>query len=512
MACIIGANRANLTFVSHHRLAPNVHEQTNALTQALSALRTELELPGPYPEEAVSDAEAAVASHELPATDLTDVEFITIDPASSTDLDQALYMERAGSGYRVLYAIADVPSFVVPGGPLDAETRRRGQTFYVPDGRIPLHPEVISEQAGSLLAGQLCSAFVWEFHLDDAAQVTAASVSRARMQSRAKLSYKGVQAEIDAGTASPVLQLLKEVGLKRVDLERQRGGASLNMPEQEIVQLPDGGYRIAAAPQLPVEDWNAQVSLMTGMAAADLMLSGKVGILRTMPAPDERSLRHFRLQTEVLGKAWDGDISYGEYLRSLDPTEPRQLAILHSAGMLFRGASYTAFDGNVPDDAIQSAIGASYAHTTAPLRRLVDRFVLVICEALSNGRPVPDWAREALPSLPEIMSGSDQLASRMERMALDTVEAALLVNHIGQEFEAIVISGSKPAKDNGNGKSGGIGNGNSKNGNGPSGIIQIADPAVTARCAGDLESGTKVRVRLVSTDIGARAVHFELVT
>ncbi|GAC1495370.1 MAG: RNB domain-containing ribonuclease [Pseudarthrobacter sp.] len=487
-------------------MAPNVHEKTNALEAALSALRTELELPGPYPAEAVRDAEEAVAGHQLPAADLTDVEFLTIDPASSTDLDQALFIERSGAGYRVLYAIADVPSFVRPGGSLDAETRRRGQTFYAPDGRIPLHPEVISEEAGSLLADQLCAAFVWEFLLDGDAHVGSVSVQRATIRSRSKLDYRGVQAEIDAGTANPVLQLLKEVGLKRVELERQRGGASLNMPEQEIVQLPDGGYRIAAAPQLPVEDWNAQISLMTGMAAADMMLAGKVGILRTMPAPDERSLRHFRLQTVVLGKPWDGKISYGEYLRSLDPTEPRQLAIMHSAGMLFRGASYTAFDGTVPEDAIQSAIGAAYAHTTAPLRRLIDRFVLVICEALSNGRPVPDWAREALPTLPEIMAASDQLASRMERMALDTVEAALLVNHIGQEFDAIVISGSKPQKDNSNGAK----NGNGRNGNGPSGIVQIAEPAVTARCAGDLESGTTVRVRLISSDIAAREVHFEL--
>jgi hypothetical protein len=117
----------------------------------------------------------------------------------------------------------------------------------------------------------------------------------------------------------------------------------------------------------------------------------------------------------------------------------------------------------------------------------------------------------------------------MERMALDTVEAALLVNHIGQEFDAIVISGSKPQRDSGNGKSNGNGNGNGTgtgtgtgrngngangrngNGNGASGIIQIAEPAVTARCVGDLESGTKVRVRLISSDIATREVHFELV-
>ena len=494
--------------MSHHRLTPSVHEQTNRLAEALNALRTELELPGPFPEDALRDALAAVEEHRMPDLDFTHVEFVTIDPASSTDLDQALFIERAGEGYKVFYAIADVPSFVSPGGPLDAETRRRGQTFYAPDGRIPLHPEIISEEAGSLLAGQLCSAFVWEFDLDAAARVQSAVVRRGRMRSRAKLSYKEVQADLDSGRAAPVLQLLKEVGLKRVELERLRGGASLNMPEQEIQQLPDGGYRIVAAPSLPVEDWNAQISLMTGMAAAELMLEGKVGILRTMPSPDERSLLHFKRQTNALGRPWDGEVSYGDYLRTLDPTEPRQLAIMHSAGMLFRGAGYTPFDGTVPEEAIQSAIGAAYAHTTAPLRRLIDRFVLVICEALSNGGAVPGWAREALPSLPEIMAASDQLASRMERLALDTVEAALLVNHIGQEFDAVVISGSKPGKANGNG---GNGNGNGRNGNGPSGTIQIADPAVTARCPGELESGTTVRVRLISSDIATREIRLELV-
>jgi exoribonuclease R len=509
------ANGTNLIFVSPHRLAPGVHQQQNHLAEALKALRTTLELPGPFPAEVLRDAEAAVAGHELPALDLTDVEFVTIDPASSTDLDQALFIARSGTGYKVFYAIADVPSFVAPGGALDAETRRRGQTFYTPDGRIPLHPEVISEAAGSLLPGQLCAAYVWEFTLGAAAQVTTVLVRRAQVRSRAKLNYKGVQAELDTGTAAPVLQLLKEVGIKRVELERLRGGASLNMPEQEIQQLPDGGYRIVAAPPLPVEDWNAQISLMTGIAAAELMLEGKVGILRTMPAPDESSLRHFHRQTHALGKPWDGEMSYGEYLRTLDPMDPRQLAIVHAAGMLFRGAGYTPFDGSVPDAAVQSAIGAAYAHSTAPLRRLIDRFVLVICEALSNGADVPAWAREALPTLPGIMASSDQLAARLERLSLDTVEAALLINRIGQEFDAVVISGSKPTK-NGNGGTVGKANGNGKqtsngNGSGPSGIVQIAEPAVTARCPGELEPGTQVRVRIVSSDIVTREVRLELV-
>jgi len=504
--------RDNLIFVSHHRIAPNVDDSSDQLAAALAALRTELELPGAYPAGAVEEAREAVADLKLPERDLRDIPFVTIDPATSTDLDQALFIERAGDGYKVLYAIADVPSFVAPGGALDTETRRRGQTFYAPDGRIPLHPEVISEHAGSLLAEQDCGAFVWDFVLDAQAEAVTVTVGRATVRSRAKLSYKGVQEQIDDGTAPPVLQLLKEVGLKRVELERLRGGASLNMPEQEIVQAADGGgYRIVAAPSLPVEDWNAQISLMTGMAAAQLMLDGKVGILRTMPAPDERSLRHFKTQTTALGKPWDGRISYGEYLRTLDASDPKQLAILHSAGTLFRGANYTPFDGEVPEVVIQAAIGAPYAHTTAPLRRLIDRFVLVICEALSNNHDIPAWAREALPSLPEIMASSDQLAGRLERAALDTVEAALVANHIGQEFDAVVISGSKP-NGSGNGNGNGKGNGTGKaNGNGgPYGIVQIREPAVTARCDGDLESGTEVRVRLVKADIASREIRFEL--
>ncbi|QOT16370.1 RNB domain-containing ribonuclease [Paenarthrobacter sp. YJN-5] len=483
--------------MSHHRIAPNVDDSSDRLAASLAALRSELELPGDYPADAEHEARQAVQNLQLPPRSLLDVPFVTIDPATSTDLDQALFIQRNDAGYKVLYAIADVPSFVAPGGALDAETRRRGQTFYAPDGRVPLHPEVISEQAGSLLAEQECSAFVWDFDLDHNAEVVSMSVERATVRSRAKLSYKGAQKQIDAGTAPEVLMLLKEVGLKRVELERKRGGASLNMPEQEIVQVTDGDYRIVAAPSLPIEDWNAQMSLMTGMAAAQLMLDGKVGILRTMPAPDERSLLHFKRQTQALGKPWDGDISYGEYLRTLDGSDPKQLAILHSAGMLFRGAGYTPFDGEVPENVIQSAIGAPYAHTTAPLRRLIDRFVLVICEALSNGREIPAWAREALPDLPGIMAASDSLAGRLERMALDTVEAALAANHVGQVFDAVVISGSKPANGNGNG-------------NGPYGTVQIAEPALTARCDGELVSGTQVRVRLVKADITGRVIRFEL--
>ena len=502
--------------MSHHRLTPSVHEQQNQLAGALKALRTTLELPGPFPEDVLRDAEAAVAEHKLPDLDLTHVEFVTIDPASSTDLDQALFIERSDGGYKVFYAIADVPSFVAPGGALDAETRRRGQTFYTPDGRIPLHPEIISEAAGSLLAGQLCAAFVWEFELDAAAEVTSVLVRRAQVRSRAKLSYKGVQAELDAGTAAPVLQLLKEVGIKRVELERLRGGASLNMPEQEIQQLPDGGYRIVAAPPLPVEDWNAQISLMTGMAAAALMLQGEVGILRTMPAPDEASLRHFHRQTHALGKPWDGEMRYGEYLRTLDPTDPRQLAIVHSAGHALPRCRVHALRRH----------GAGSRRPVRHRRRLRPFHGAVA----AAGRPLragdlrgPEQRHRSSglgpggPAVPPCHHGHLGPARREAGAAVAGHRgggAARQPRRPGirrrrhlrpQAGEGHQLQRQRQANGNGNG---GKANGN---GNGPSGIVQIAEPAVTARCPGELEPGTQVRVRVVSSDIATREIQLELV-
>jgi exoribonuclease R len=480
------------------------------LASALASITTEFKLPGDFGADVLAEVDAVIAAHRLPDLDLTALPFITIDPPTSQDLDQAMFLERSGDGYLVHYAIADVPSFVPAGGPLDEETRRRGQTIYTADNRIPLHPVPLSEGAASLFADDARSAYVWEIRLGaDGAQL-AAAVRRATVRSVAKLGYGQAQDMLDAGTAPAVfagtLALLKEIGLKRIELERSRGGASLNVPQQEVA-FNNGHYSLAFRPGLPIEDWNAQISLLTGMAAASLMIDGKVGILRTMPEPDPESVRAYRMQTVALGKPWAEDVAYGEYLRTLDTADPRQLALMHAATSLFRGAGYTPFDGEVPAATTQAAVAAPYAHTTAPLRRLVDRFVLAICAALSAGEDVPGWAREALHELPGIMAASDQLANKVDRAVVDTVEAAVLSHRVGAEFDAVVLAGPRRNGHGGNGN-GSNGNGASKPAPAPRSTIQIKDPAVAGYCEGALEPGTVVRVKLVAADIDKRTVLF----
>jgi exoribonuclease R len=470
--------------VPSNALRLTVAPATGPLAEALASIPASLGIVREF--SAAATAEAGAAHPMLPDADATDVPFVTIDPAGSLDLDQALYLERDGDGYRVRYAIADVPSFVTPGGALDAEARNRGQTIYAPDGRIPLHPLILSEGAASLLPGQLRSAFVWDLALDPDGNLVSTAVARARVRSTAKLDYVGVQRQIDGGSADENLELLKEIGLKRIALEVARGAANLTLPESEVDQV-GVGYEIVRRQPQPVEDWNAQLSLLTGMAAANLMIAAKVGILRTMPAPDQGAIERFRRQSLALGTPWPKRQAYGEYLRSLDTSAPKQLAIMHAAASLFRGAGYTAFDGSVPVGLTQAAVGASYAHTTAPLRRLVDRFVLAVCEAISAGTDIPAWARQALPTLPALMEHSSGITSQFEHRALDMVEAALLSNRLGDVFDATVISLSKTG-----------------------GSIQLTDPAVTAHCAGELAAGAVIRARLVQVDIATGTTLFEL--
>ncbi|MEO5920758.1 MAG: RNB domain-containing ribonuclease [Pseudolysinimonas sp.] len=474
----------------------------DVLAAKLAALPAELELTREFPPEAVADAEAVVAGHPLPDADRTDLEFVTMDPPGATDLDQAFLIEREGAGWRVFYAIADVPAFVRPGGAIDAEAHRRGQTVYAADGRIPLHPTIISEGAASLLPDQVRGAFVWEHVLDASGEVTSTTVARARIRSRRQLDYPSSQADLDAsrGPDAALLGMLRDVGRARIALEAKRGGASLSTPEI-LVSMADGRYTLDRRELLPMEAWNAQLSLMTGMAAATMMLDGGVGILRTMPPAQPDAIDRLRRQARALGTPWLEEQSYGDYLRMLDGTNPKHLAILHAASSLFRGAGYTPFDGERPAETMQSAVGAPYTHVTAPLRRLVDRFALAICEAHSAGAAVPDWARAALPELPKEMARSSNVANRLERMTLDAVEAALLAPRIGETFDAVVLSAG--------GMSGSAENGSTKRRDG--GTVQLVDPAVEAVCDGHLEPGTDVRVRLVEADIATATVRFELV-
>ena len=469
---------------------------TNEVIHAgLDALRIELEVPDSFSEEVLVEArESAAAGPRIPpgsagttVVDRTSLDLVTIDPPDSMDLDQAVHAEGNSSGWRVHYAIADVAASVRPGGSVDIESQARGLTMYSPDGRAALHPTALSEDAASLLPDVARQTLIWTIDMDDEGTITDAHLERAIVRSRAKLSYRAAAELIDRDE-SPVLRAVKEIGLRRQALEIERGAVSLRLATQEVVSTPTG-FELEYDESLPIEGWNAQISLLTGIAAASIMIEGGVGLLRTLPRPDDRTLRDLRRTAKGLGIDWPKSRSYADAVRGLDPNEPREAALIAQSARGLRGAGYEAFDGELPEHTEHSAISADYAHVTAPLRRLGDRYSNECVLAAIEGQRPPEWVLEALPELPKLLGRARNREGSLERAVLDLVEAALLVDKVGQTFEGLVTAVDE-----------------SKN----RVRVQLSDPAVVAYAEGSAALGDEVAVRLDDVDVGRRLVGFSL--
>ncbi|MBA3280733.1 MAG: RNB domain-containing ribonuclease [Acidimicrobiia bacterium] len=456
-----------------------------------ASIRSELEVPGPFPAEVLAAAARAGGSPRLPDHDATDLPLVTIDPPGSRDLDQAVAIEdRPGGGWRVRYAIADVAAWVAAGDPVDRSARNRTQTYYAPDERVPLHPPVLGEGAASLLPDGPRPAALWTIDVAGDGTTTAVDLRRAMVRSRTQLTYAEVQAALDADRAPDALRAFPALGSALMADGHRRNAIELGLPEQEVALGPDGWWTVLLRADLAIEAWNAQVSLLTGRAAAALMLDAGVGVLRTLPTPDPKEFPRLQRAARDLGIDWPDGVHPGTVLASLDTSRPRHAAFADLAAELLRGAAYTAFDGPPPADPGHAGVGAPYAHVTAPLRRLVDRFATEVCLAVASGSEVPSWAREALPLLPDLMAEGDARSRKLDRAVVDATEAFVLADRVGEVFPAAVVETGERF-----------------------GTVALDEPAVRGRCdTRTLPLGAEIHVRCTEADVAARTVRFERVS
>jgi exoribonuclease R len=464
-----------------------------ALAAGLDAIRAELEIEE-LPTAALAEAER-VAGNSPPATgedDLRDVPFVTVDPLGSRDLDQALHLTADGDGWVLHYAIADLAVFVRPAGAIDDAARERGVTIYLPDQKSPLHPPRLSEGAASLLPGEDRPAIVWRIRLGGDGEIGDVVVRRARVRSRRAYSYDEVQALLDAGHADDALVLLRDAGRAREEHNKRRGGLDLRLPDQTVVKSGDQYQLVYRAP-LPVEGWNAQMSLLAGECAAQLMLDAGVGILRTLPPPSDETVDRLRRHARALGVAWPDSIGYAAFVRSLDPRIADHAALIVQSAKLARGAGYLSFTERPAGDVAHSAVGAPYAHVTAPLRRLVDRFANEFVLSASAGVPAAEWATAALADLPKLMGRARSLERSAEHMVVSLAEAAVMVGYVGKNVAGVVVD--IDAKND-------------------LATVQLVRPAVVAHVPIGpipLNLGDEVRLRVIAADPRDRTIRLEAI-
>ena len=474
------------------------------LADGLADIRRTADLPGAFSADAEREADAAVRAgiDWSGRVDLRAEAFATLDPATSTDLDQAFALALDGDTYVLRYAIADVGAVVRRGTALEAEAWKRGSTLYLPDEKIAQYPRQLSEGAASLLPDQDRAAIVLTVLLGPDLTPLLRSVERAVIRSKAKLAYeKCSPAEAHA--------LLPGFAALMAESDQLRGAERVERPEQEIEHDPSapGELLLRFRSLTESERANAAMSLAANLAVASLFVDRGLGLFRDLDDPSSRDVASLRRTARALGLAWADGEELRDVLRRLQPHNPVDatfsLAVRRAGGgavyRMYRSSDVRANGvGGVgslrsvgktgrPDGPWHAAMGAPYAHATAPLRRLADRYVLDLAVLLMGGGAPSDDDLATLDRLPPIMSAVGTLASRVERDCIDLVEAVRLLGREGEVFAGVVAEDA-----------------------GPTSVVHLVDEGIRVRLRlADAVAGEKIRLRLLAADPAKRLLSFE---
>lgn len=455
-------------------------DRQGALSRGLADIRTQYAVPSSFPADVLAEAEAAAARSVTGRADWTGRDFVTLDPATSTDLDQAFAIERSGPDIILHYAIADTSWFVSPGGALDREAWVRGETIYLPDGKASLYPPRLCEDAASLLPNVERPAVIFTVRIDQDGKSSLDGAERGLIRSRGKLAYETVKdGDLPDG--------FQELSQRIAAAEDARGAARVDPPEQEVVMDAGGGFTLAFRPQLQSETENASMSLAANLAIADMLFAHRTGLFRVMPEPDERSIWRLRHSAKALGLIWPKNETLEQFERSLDSDNPSHAPFQAAVRRAGPGASYAPYQAGVVP--WHSAMGATYAHATAPLRRLADRYVIEATLHIASGRAVSPEIQVAFQQLPAVMAKAEAKSGQIDRAVLDLAEAVMLEGREGERFDAVVTDEDERGA-----------------------RIQLCDPAVIARIDGKgAVPGDRVAVQLTSVDVPHRQILFHRV-
>lgn len=448
-----------------------------ALAAGLADIRRQFKLPNSFPDD-VEQAAAEVASRPPTAhTDLTAWPFATLDPATSTDLDQAFHIERSGSDVLLHYAIADVAWFVDDDGVIDREAWTRGATQYLPDGKVRLYPASLSDGAASLLPEGPRPAVVFHVRVDEAGLSRLDGATRAVIHSQAKLAYDSVR-------AGQLPAAFSELWTRIDKAEQARGAARVDPAEQEVIPTAGGGYELIFKPRLETEDQNAAMSLAANLAVASALFGAHTGLFRVMDPPDTRAVTRLRHTARAFGVPWPVNVSLADFERGLSAADPKQAAMMLAIRRSGGRARYEPFAaGHTP---WHEAVAATYAHATAPLRRLADRYVVMAALAVANGAAVPGTVTEAFTRLPVVMGDADALGGQIDRAVVDLAEAVMMAGRIGDSFAAVVTDVDERGA-----------------------RIQLADLPVVARVsAHNVTPGDAITVTVTAANPASRSVTF----
>jgi ribonuclease R len=409
-------------------------------------------IPDRFPDEVLSEAEAAKEADPKGRQDLRDLALITIDPSDARDHDDAVHAQADTDpanpgGFVVWVAIADVAAYVLPGSELDREARKRGNSSYFPDRVVPMLPDRLSGDLCSLHEGVDRPVLAVRLVLDATGHKRAHRFERAMMRSRASLSYEQAQAAFDGqhdAATEPLAGMLRDLHAAWTASQiarAERQPLDLDLPERRIVLDDDGQVQsVAFKDRLDAHKVIEEFMVMANVAAAEDLIERRTPLLFRVheePTPEKLdALREVALGAGlVLAK---GQVLQTRHLnRLLDQAEGGEFDDLINMATL--RAMTQAYYG--PENFGHFGLALrNYAHFTSPIRRYSD---LIVHRALIRAHrfgPDPardglsDWDIDHIQETATQISETERRSMAAERDTTDRYLAAFMADRIGATF------------------------------------------------------------------------------
>ncbi|MEQ1248055.1 ribonuclease R [Acinetobacter soli] len=404
----------------------------------------EFGLPYEFPDEVIQEAESFKEPSKKDIEgriDLRDLPLVTIDGEDARDFDDAVYAEkRAGGGYRVVVAIADVSHYVRVGKPLDDEAQERGTSVYFPHFVLPMLPEALSNGLCSLNphVDRLC--MVCDLKLSRAGRVMSYEFYPSVMHSKARLTYTQVARYFEGQTdaipndksVQKSLNTLFQLYQTLKDLRAKRHAMEFETVETYMTFDALGGINeILPRTRNDAHKLIEECMLLANVAAAEYALANDIPMLYRVHEPPEFSrIQKVKDFVKLLGLPFPDQPTQADYQRVIEATKDRidapsiHSVLLRSMMQAYYGAKNAGHFGLAYE---------AYTHFTSPIRRYPDLLLHRALKAHLQHKPFP-LSGAALDEAGEHFSRTERRADEASRSVTTWLKCHYMQQHLGEEF------------------------------------------------------------------------------
>ncbi len=423
-------------------------------------------IPHEFPEEVLDQARSipgAIPEAEIAKRrDFRALAIVTIDGETARDFDDAVWVEKLANGNFALQVhIADVSYYVTPGSPIDREALLRGTSVYFPDRAVPMLPLELSTDQCSLRPHEDRLVLSALLEIDKRGDVVAQDFMRGVIRSAERMTYTAVHGVLEGDPElrtryAPLVErfkLMQELAEILNKKRVRRGSIDFDLPEP-LLEFDEFGAMIAIrrAARNDAHRLIEEFMLAANEAvAAHIEAAGLPMIYRIHERPDPKRVLEFEEVATQFGyslvgggapvKKFRGEIvaldnekltsrNYQKLVAKIEG-KPEERILSYLMLRSLKQARYS--DQNVGHFALAAK---SYTHFTSPIRRYPDLIVHRILKAHLDGKEYEDDLHEIASS----SSRTERRAAEAERELVEWKKVKFMIDHVGEEFDALIIS------------------------------------------------------------------------